>query len=88
MGVALEVGGNIVEDATWLRKEPDCRHINVAELEAVARGINLAIEWGFKTFTVATDSCTVVNWMDCAVEGVIVFAQRAPLRCLLSIVPE
>ena len=35
MGVALEVDGKIVEDATWLRKESDHLHINVAELEAV-----------------------------------------------------
>jgi transposase InsO family protein/ribonuclease HI len=63
MGVALEVDGSIVEDASWLRKESDHSHINVAELEAVARGINLAIAWGFKTFALAIDSLTVVNWM-------------------------
>ena len=63
IGVALEVDGNVVEDASWLRKEKDHSHINVAELEAVARGINLAIAWGFKAFTLAIDSLTVVNWM-------------------------
>ncbi|XP_067939132.1 uncharacterized protein [Watersipora subatra] len=63
MGVALEVDGNIVEDASWLRKESDHQHINVAELEAVGWGINLAIAWGFKTFTSAIDSLTVVNWL-------------------------
>ena len=62
-GLALEVDGNVVEDASWLRKESNHQHINVAELEAVARGVNLAIEWGFKTFTLAVDSLTVVNWM-------------------------
>ncbi|KAG1663749.1 hypothetical protein GQR58_020218 [Nymphon striatum] len=69
MGVALEVDGSVAEDASWLRKESDHRNINVAELEAVARGINLAISWGFKTFTVATDSRTVISWMDNTVEG-------------------
>ncbi|XP_067931421.1 uncharacterized protein [Watersipora subatra] len=34
MGVALEVDGDIVEDASWLRKESDHQHINDAELEA------------------------------------------------------
>jgi len=63
MGVVLEVDGSIVEDAAWLRKNADCMHINVAELEAVARGMNLAITWGFKVFTLAIDSLTVVNWM-------------------------
>ena len=63
LGVALEVDGSIVEDASWLRKKSDYSHINVAELEAVARGVNLAIAWGFKTFTLAVDSLTVVNWV-------------------------
>ncbi|XP_067943207.1 uncharacterized protein [Watersipora subatra] len=62
MSVALEVNGNIVEDASWLRKESDHQHINVAELEADGRRINFAIAWGFKTFTLAIDSLTVVNW--------------------------
>jgi transposase InsO family protein len=63
IGVVLEVDGNVVEDASWLRKEKDHSHINVAELEAVARGVNLAIAWRFKTFTLAIDLRTVVNWM-------------------------
>ena len=29
----------------------------------MGRGVNLAIAWGFKTFTLAIDSLTVVNWM-------------------------
>lgn len=64
IGVALEVDGEVVEDATWLRKKSDHLHINVAELEGVARGVNLAIAWGFKTFTIATDSMTVLSWVD------------------------
>ena len=63
IGVVLEVDGRVVEDASWLRKEADHSHINVAELEAAGRGVNLAIAWGFKTFTLAIDSLTVVNWM-------------------------
>ncbi|XP_067939140.1 uncharacterized protein [Watersipora subatra] len=51
-----------------LRKESDHLHINVAELEAVGRGVNLAIAWGFKTFTLAVDSLTVVNWMSNTVD--------------------
>ena len=69
MGVAIQVDGTIVEDATWLRKKSDHLHINVSELEAVGRGINLAIMWGFKTFTIATDSRTVLSWLDNTVEG-------------------
>lgn len=69
LGVAIQVDDSVVEDASWLRKKSDSLHINVAELEAVARGINLAILWGFTTFTVATDSRTVLSWMDSTVEG-------------------
>lgn len=69
MGAAIQVDGTIVEDASWLRKKSDNLHINVAELEAVGRGINLAITWGFKTFTIATDSKTVMSWLDNTVEG-------------------
>ncbi|XP_067951402.1 uncharacterized protein [Watersipora subatra] len=69
LGVAVEVDGSIVEDASWLRKESDHSHINVAELEAAGRGVNLAIAWGFKSFTLAVDSLTVVNWMSNTIDG-------------------
>ena len=69
MGVAIEVDGAVMEDATWLRKKSDHLHINVSELEAVGRGINLAIMWGFKAFTIATDSRTVLSWLEYTVEG-------------------
>jgi len=61
--VVPDVGGHVVEDVSWLRKETDHSHTNVAELEAVARGINLAIAWGFKSFTSAVESLTVVSWV-------------------------
>ena len=42
-GVLLEIGGVVAEDAAWLRKKDDYGHINIAELEAVVRGANLAL---------------------------------------------
>ena len=63
IGVVLEVDGNVAKDASWLQKEADHSHINVAELEAVGRGVSLAIGWRFKPFTLAITSVTVVNWM-------------------------
>ena len=69
LGVVLEIDGSVVEDASWLRKKTDQMHINVAELEAVGRGINLAIAWGFKAFAIATDSRTVLSWLDDTVEA-------------------
>ena len=35
----------------------------------MARGINLAIAWGFTTFRVATDSRTVLNWLNSTVDA-------------------
>ena len=42
MEVAIEYNGVIIEDEAWLRSINDAMHINIAELDAVVRGINLA----------------------------------------------
>ena len=63
LGVTLTVNGNIIEDGTWLRKVDDHAHINVAELDAVIRGLNIAVKWGFTRILVMCDSATVVAWM-------------------------
>ena len=51
-----------MEDRSWLRKETDYHHINVAELDSVVKGLNLAVDWGLKHITVKTDSATVRSW--------------------------
>lgn len=63
IGIILEIEGNMVEDAAWLRKKSDHSHINVAELEAVLKGINLALKWGLKEIEIKTDSATVHSWV-------------------------
>ena len=63
LGVLLEMKGVAVEDAAWLRKKEDFNHINVAELEAVLKGINLALKWGLQDVELKTDSATVVGWV-------------------------
>lgn len=63
LGVLLEVNGDVVEDAAWLRKVSDFGHINVAELEAVMKGVNLAIKWGITEIEIMTDSATVAGWV-------------------------
>lgn len=62
-GVVLEINGKIAEDAAWLRKKDDFSHINVAELEAVLKGINMAIKWGLESVEVRTDSATAGAWV-------------------------
>ena len=64
LGVILEVDGVVAEDAAWLRKKTDYNHINVAELEAVLKGVNLAVKWGLETIEIVTDSATVHRWIE------------------------
>lgn len=63
LGILLEIDGNIVEDAAWLRSQSDSNHINVAELEAAMKGINMAIKWGLQEVEIITDSATVNSWI-------------------------
>ena len=59
----LTQDGKIIEDGAWLREKTDKRHINVAELEAALKGIDLAIRWNVKKVKLATDSKTVAGWL-------------------------
>ena len=68
VGVALAVDGEVIEDAAWLKRETDTSHINVSELDAAIRGINLAIKWKFRKFKIMTDSSTVRRWLQSAFE--------------------
>lgn len=68
LGVCLDIGGHAVEDASWLRKRNDGAHINVAELEAVLKGISLAIKWGVQTLEIVTDSATVRGWVSSVIQ--------------------
>ena len=64
IGVALEIDDDIVEDGCWLRKENDASHINLAELDAVVRGLSLATKWNVKELDIMTDSATVYGWIN------------------------
>ena len=63
MGCALEVEGEIIEDASWLRKREDGSHINLAELDSVLKGLNLVAKWNFDEVEIMTDSATVYGWL-------------------------
>ena len=64
MGVLLEIEDRGVEDAAWLRKKGDFNHINVAELESVLKGVNLALKWGLRNINLMTDSATLYRWVN------------------------
>ena len=68
IGVALEIEGSIVEEASWLRTN-DATHINMAELDAVVKGMNLALAWGFSKMALHTDSATVYRWISDGLTG-------------------
>ena len=62
-GVALERKNQIIEDGAWLRKANDGTHINLAELKAVIKGVNLAMKWGAGDITIFIDSAAVYSWL-------------------------
>ncbi|KAG0726852.1 hypothetical protein GWK47_035774 [Chionoecetes opilio] len=62
LGALLEVNVDVIEDACWLRRD-ECSHINLAELDAVIKGLNLAIAWKMSKLTIMTDSRTVYYWV-------------------------
>lgn len=73
-GIVIETPrGDVIEDACWLRRD-DSTHINMAELDAAVRGVNLALAWGMRTIELKTDSAAVHHWIDDALSG------RARLR--------
>ena len=55
-GVVLERNGDILEDACWLCPTNDAQHINLAELDAMVKGLNLALQWQARTVHIYTDS--------------------------------
>ncbi|KAF2347666.1 Integrase catalytic core [Trinorchestia longiramus] len=69
LGAMLEINGKAIEDATWLRKKEDFSHINVAELEAVLEGVNLALKWGITSIELRIDSATVAAWLQSVVSA-------------------
>ena len=68
-GVSLVYDGAVVEDACWLRPEKDSQHINLAELGAIIKGINLAILWKTTTMHLFTDSACVHKWISDTLTG-------------------
>jgi len=59
----LKIGDHVIEDGSWLKQENDCAHISIAELEAIMKGINLALKWNVKKLLIVTDSVVVHGWL-------------------------
>ena len=63
LGFVIELDGQVVEDASWLRSEDASSHINMAELDAAIKGFNAALAWKLKKLHVRTDYLTVYHWI-------------------------
>ena len=50
-------------------KKNDNAHINVVELDATMKGINLALKWGLQAVEIRMDSATVASWIKSEVSG-------------------
>ena len=68
LSVALEVNDHIVEDICYLRPD-DCSHINMAEMDAALKGLNVAVAWGMTSIRLMTDSVTVHRWISVTLTG-------------------
>ena len=51
------------EEWSWLRLMNDAAHINLAELDAVMKGLNLALQWKVRKLCIHTDSLCVYHWI-------------------------
>uniref|UniRef100_A0A5S6QB38 RNase H domain-containing protein n=1 Tax=Trichuris muris TaxID=70415 RepID=A0A5S6QB38_TRIMR len=82
IGVAPEVNGSIIEDAAWQCPHDTC-HINMAELDAVIMGLNLALTWQMKKIELITDLATVHRWISDGLSGRTRLKTKAPSEMLI-----
>ena len=68
-GVAIEYDGAIIEDESWLQPVHADKHINLAELDTVLRGINLVLHWKASVIHLRTDSAYVPQWISDTLSG-------------------
>ena len=80
LGIVIEVDGNVVEDASWLRSEDSSSHINMADLDAVIKGANAALAWKLKKLHVRTDSLTFYHWISNALSGKVRLKTKASIQ--------
>ena len=60
----MKIDGHVIEDRSWLRPAGDTQHINVSELEATVKGLNLAVRWGATKVRLVTDSKPATSWLN------------------------
>ena len=61
--MVLESDRHIIEDVSWLKSSCNATQINVNDLEAAIKGINLTIRWNIMKMILHTDSKSVHAWI-------------------------
>ena len=61
--VALEMNENIFADASLLHPAGDTKDINMAKLDAMIKGVNLALQWQVSLLHHMMDSVYVHHWI-------------------------
>lgn len=74
--VCIEIEGRVAEDAAGLSEKNDFNHINVAKLDVVIKGVNMALKLGLKDREVHRDSVTDLRWIDAMIKRVL--GQKVP----------
>ncbi len=69
-----------MENASWLRKKRNTPHINLAELNAVLKGVNMVLIWEASILHLHTDSACVHKWIIDTLTGKERVCTRA-VRC-------
>ena len=82
-GVALETNGTVIEDAYWLHPTNDVQQINLVELDAAIKGVNLALQWEVTVLHLVTDSACVHQWISDTLTGKACVNMRAAGKMLV-----
>lgn len=69
VGAVVQIDEDVIEDGCWLRKVDDATHINLAELDGILKGLNMAINWKLRTIYMKTDSKAVYSWLTSILTG-------------------
>ena len=66
-----------------MRPTNDAAHINLAELDAVMKGINLALQWKVRKLHIHTDSLCVYHWISDTLTGKAMVRTKAASEMLI-----
>ena len=78
-----EANRSVVKDVSWLHPANNEQHINLAELNAVLKGVNLALLWLVRVLHIRTDSASVYQWTSDALTEKVQLTAKAASEMLL-----